>query len=93
VLHGAEIVAVVAGPAIYLLALVLFRLRMAGSLSRKRLVAALACAAAGLLGTVISALALGALIVAILVVVIVAETRSGARRRARGEPSPLEAVG
>ena len=37
VLHGAEIVAVVAGPAIYLLAHVLFRLRMAGTLSRKRL--------------------------------------------------------
>jgi low temperature requirement protein LtrA len=93
VLHGAEVTAVVAGPAIYLLALVLFRLRMAGSLSRKRLVAAVACAAAGLLGTTISALALGALIVAILVVVIAAETMTGARRRARGEPSPLEAVG
>ena len=37
VLHGAELVAVCAGPAIYLLAQTLFRLRMAGTLSRKRL--------------------------------------------------------
>ena len=37
VLPGEEVAAVVAGPAIYLFAMVLFRLRMAGSLSRKRL--------------------------------------------------------
>ena len=36
-LHGAEVAAVVAGPAIYLLAHVLFRLRLAGTLSAKRL--------------------------------------------------------
>ena len=49
-LHGADIVAVVAGPAIYLLAMVLFRLRMAGTLSRKRLAGAIACVLAGFLG-------------------------------------------
>jgi low temperature requirement protein LtrA len=92
VLHGAETVAVVAGPAIYLLALVLFRLRMARSLSRKRLGGAVACVVAGLLGTTISALVLALLIVAILVAVIAAENVTGARRRARGEPSPLEAL-
>ncbi|MDA0167110.1 low temperature requirement protein A [Solirubrobacter ginsenosidimutans] len=93
VLHGAEVVAVVAGPAIYLLALVLFRLRMAGTLSVKRTLGAAGCIVAGFVGTTVSALALGALVVAILVAVITAETVTGAHRRARGEPSPLEAVG
>ena len=92
VLHGAEIVAVVAGPAIYLLAMALFRLRVAGTVSGKRLAGALACVVAGLLGTVIAALWLAVLIVAILVAVIVAEQVTGTRRRARGEPSPLEAL-
>jgi hypothetical protein len=36
------------------------------------------------------ALAVAALLVAILVTVIALEERSGARRRARGEQSPLE---
>jgi low temperature requirement protein LtrA len=90
VLEGAEATAIVAGPAIYLLAMVLFRLRMAGTLNRKRLAAALACLAAGFLGAVAPALAVAAIVVAILVAVIVAEVVTGARRRARGEPSPLE---
>ena len=42
-LPTAELVAVVAGPAIYLLGHVLFRLRMAGSVSGKRLAGAIAC--------------------------------------------------
>jgi low temperature requirement protein LtrA len=92
VLDGPEIAAVVAGPAIYLFALVLFRLRMAGTLSRKRLGGALACVVAGLIGTAVSALVLGLVIVAIMVAVITAEVVTGARRRARGEPSPLEAL-
>ncbi len=92
VLHGAEIVAVVAGPAIFLLAMVLFRLRMAGTLSGKRLAGAIACVLAGLLGTVISALALAVVLVLIFVAVIGSEIVTGARRRARGEPSPLEAL-
>ena len=49
--------------------------------------------AAGVLGTAISALVLATLLLAILVAVIIAEVVTGARRRARGEPSPLEAVG
>jgi len=92
VLHDAEIVAVVAGPAIYLLALVLFRLRMAGSLSRKRLAGAVGCLAVGLVGPLVSALVLAFLVVMIMVAVITAEVVSGSRRRARGEPSPLEAL-
>ncbi|HET6548001.1 MAG TPA: low temperature requirement protein A [Solirubrobacter sp.] len=88
VLDGPEVAAIVAGPAIYLLAMVLFRLRMAGTVNRKRLVAALGCVAAALLGA--PALAVAAIVVAILVAVITAEVVTGMRRRARGEPSPLE---
>jgi low temperature requirement protein LtrA len=89
-LGDAEIATVVAGPALYLLAHVLFRLRMAGSPSWKRLAGAAGCVAVGFLGTVVPALVLIALVVAVLVGVIVAERVAGARRRARGEPSPIE---
>jgi low temperature requirement protein LtrA len=91
-LPAAELVAVAAGPTIYLLGLVLFRLRMAGSLSGKRLAGAVACIAAGALGAVAPALVVAALIIATYVAVIAAEIVTGRRRRARGEPSPLEAL-
>jgi len=89
-LPGREVALVVAGPALYLFAHVLFRLRMAGSLSRKRLGGALACLALGAVGTFLPALVLGALVVAVLIGVILAEETAAARRRARGEPSPLD---
>ena len=54
------------GPAIYLLGHVLFRLRMAGSLSWKRLLGAVACLVVGLAGTVASALVVASLLVAVL---------------------------
>jgi low temperature requirement protein LtrA len=91
-LHGAELTVVWAGPAIYLLAQTLFRLRMAGTLSTKRLGGALACVALGLIGSSFAALVLAALLVAVLVAIIAAETVAGQRRRARGEPSPREAL-
>jgi low temperature requirement protein LtrA len=89
-LPTAELVAVVAGPAIYLLGHVLFRLRMAGSISRKRLGGALACVAIGLVGLAVSALVVAALLVGVLGAVIGLEEAAGRRRRARGSPSPLE---
>lgn len=89
-LPGAQIAAIVAGPAIYLLAHVLFRLRMAGSLSRKRLVGALVCVAVGVVGVFVPALVVAVLLIAVLVAVISSEYVVAARRRARGEPSPLE---
>ena len=89
-LAGREIAAVVAGPAIYLLGHALFRLRMAGSVSWKRLAGALACVAVGALATVVSALVVAALLVAVLMAVIVAERVAALRRARRGEPSPLE---
>jgi low temperature requirement protein LtrA len=89
-LPGREIAAVVAGPAIYLVGHALFRLRMAGSLSWKRLGGAIACVAVGGVGTFAPALLVATLLVAVLVTVIVSEHVAAARRRARGEPSPLE---
>jgi low temperature requirement protein LtrA len=90
VLPAAEVVVLVSGPAIYLLGHVLFRLRMAGTLSRKRLAGALACAAVGGLGSIAPGIVLSCLLVAVLVAVIGAEKTAEARRRARGEPSPRE---
>jgi low temperature requirement protein LtrA len=89
-LHTAELLAVAGGPALYLLALTLFRLRMAGTVAWKRLGAAAACLVAAPLGSAAPALVLGSVVFAILVAVIVAEERAGARRASRGELSPLE---
>ncbi len=89
-LPGPEVAAVVLGPAIYLLGHAFFRLRMAGSLSWKRLAGALACIALGGIGTAVPALVLATLVLAVLVAVIVAERVAAARRHSRGEPTPLE---
>jgi low temperature requirement protein LtrA len=90
VLSGPQIAAVVAGPAIYLLAHTLFRLRMAGSVSWKRLFGAFVCVAIGFVGIFTPALVVAALLILVLVAVIVSEYVAAARRSARGEPSPLE---
>jgi len=85
-----EIAAVVAGPAIYLLGLALFRLRMAGSVAWKRVAGAAACGVVGVLGAVVPAIAVASLVVCALAGVIAAERIAAVRREARGEPSPLE---
>jgi low temperature requirement protein LtrA len=90
VLPTSEIAVVVAGPAVYLLGHVLFRLRMAGSVSWRRLLGALACVALAALGPFVPAIVLAALTACVLTAVIGAEQVVAARRRARGEPSPLE---
>ena len=90
VLPGDQVAAVIAGPAIYLLAHALFRLRMAGSVSWKRLGGALVCVLVGVVGVYVPALVVAALLIAVLVAVIVSEYVAAARRSARGEPSPLE---
>jgi hypothetical protein len=58
--------------------------------SWKRLGGAAACLVAGALGAVLPGLAVAALVTAVLIAVIVAERVAALRRRARGEPSPLE---
>jgi hypothetical protein len=89
VLPDAEVAITAAGLALYLLGHVLFRLRMTGLLSWERLGGA-ACVLAGFAGTVVPALVLAALLVGVLVIVIAGERVIEARRRGRGEPSPLE---
>jgi low temperature requirement protein LtrA len=89
-LPAKEVAAVAAGPALYLLAHVAFRARMAGSLSRKRLAGVLGCIAVGFAAGTAPGLVLAALVTTVLAAVIVAEQVSGRRRAARGEPSPLE---
>ena len=90
VLPGEEVAVVVAGPALYLLAHAALRLRMTGTVSRKRLGGALACLSVAAVGPFAPGLVLAALLVAILVAVIASEHIAAVRRRARGEPSPLE---
>jgi low temperature requirement protein LtrA len=89
-LDGAEVAAVVAGPAIYLLAHTLFRLRLTGTISWRRLTGAAACVVAGFVAGGADALVLAVTVLAILVGVIAAETLAAARRARRGEPTPLE---
>jgi low temperature requirement protein LtrA len=89
-LGAAELAALVGGPALYLLGHVALRLRMTGTLSLRRLAGAFACVSLALVGLVAPALVVSALLLAVLVGVIVAERVAAARRRARGEPSPLE---
>jgi low temperature requirement protein LtrA len=89
-LTGRQVAAVVAGPTLYLLAHVVLRLRMTGTLSLKRLTGAATCVAAGALGSVLPGLALATVLAAVLIAVIAVEQLAAVRRRARGEPSPLE---
>jgi low temperature requirement protein LtrA len=89
-LSHAELAAVVGGPALYLLGHVAFRLRMAGSVSWRRLGGALGCVAVGAVGLALPALAVQALLVGVLVAVLVLERLAAGRRRRRGDPSPLE---
>jgi low temperature requirement protein LtrA len=89
-LTGAEVAAVVAGPAIYLLAHALFRLRLTGTVSWRRLAGAVACGIVGVLAADADALVIAVLVLAVLAGVIGSEYLAAARRGRRGEPSPLE---
>ena len=91
-LPDGELLVVVAGPALYLLSLVLLRLRLSGTLGRRHLAGAIACLAIGAIGTFAPALVVAALLFAVLVAVIIGNQVAAAQRRRRGEPSPLERV-
>jgi len=91
-LSGAELAATVGGPALYLLAHVLLRLRMSGTLATRRLLGAAACVVIGLVGSALSALVVATLLLAVLVAVIVGDQLAGVHRRQRGEPSPLDRI-
>jgi low temperature requirement protein LtrA len=91
-LPGAQLTAVVCGPALYLLAHVALRLRMTGTVSGRRLAGALACLASSAIGAFAPALVVAGLLLGVLVAVIAADQIAGVRRRVRGEPSALERV-
>jgi low temperature requirement protein LtrA len=79
----AELIAIVAGPAIYLLSHVLLRLRLDGTVSPRRLAGVLACVVIGLAASSASALVVGALLLAVLIAEIVGDQRAAAKRRKR----------
>jgi low temperature requirement protein LtrA len=91
-LTGTEMAAVVGGPALYLFAHTLFRLRVSGTLGRRRPLGAVACC---LLGVVLDragadALVVALLVLAILVAIIAGDQAASHRRRRRGLATPLE---
>ncbi|MGH2953680.1 MAG: low temperature requirement protein A [Solirubrobacterales bacterium] len=86
-LSESELTAVVAGPTLYLLAQAALRLRITGQLSARRLSGAAGCVAVGLLAADAPALVVGALLLAVLVAVVVADQIVIARRASRS-PAP-----
>jgi low temperature requirement protein LtrA len=89
-LAGAEVATVVSGPAIYLVAHALFRLRLTGTVSVRRLIGAVACAVIGIAASGADAIVVSGLVCAVLVAVIGAEHVAAARRGRRGEASPID---
>jgi low temperature requirement protein LtrA len=91
-LATSERVAVVAGPALYLLAHALFRLRVSGTLGWRR---PLGAGVSVVLGIVLGALNADALVIALVLLVVLVGVIAGdqlaAHRRTRhGQPTPLE---
>lgn len=82
-LANAELVAVAAGPALYLLAQAWLRFRITGAPSPRRLAGAAACGVVALIGLEVDALVVAILLVVVLVGVAVADGIAGARRTAR----------
>ncbi len=81
-LDRAALIAVVAGPAFYLLAQLFLRLRMTGVLSVRRATGILGCVAVGLIGAAVPALVVGLLLLGVLVGLIASDTIVGNRRAA-----------
>jgi low temperature requirement protein LtrA len=86
-----ELLALVAGPVIFLLAMTAIRLRASGSWSVKRPLAAAAIALIGAVGQDADALVLATLIVVVLAILIGAEEWS--HRRRFGSAAPEEEIG
>ena len=61
----------VAGPAVYLLAYILFGYRLTGSVTKRKIFATLACVALGFVGLFLPALVLAGLLLLVLVALIV----------------------
>jgi low temperature requirement protein LtrA len=87
-LSTAEVMAVVGGPALYLFAHALFRLRLAGTLSPRRLTGAIACVLIGVAASGADALIIALLVLAVLGIVVALDQRAALRRRRRARPAP-----
>jgi low temperature requirement protein LtrA len=85
-LSSAEVAAVVGGPALYLFAHALFRMRLTGTLSPRRTAGAVACVLVGVVFSGADALVLAVLVLAVVVAVIVGDQLAAARRRAVAAP-------
>jgi low temperature requirement protein LtrA len=91
-LSSAELLAVVCGPVIYLLAQLALRLRMSGTLSKRRLAGVLGCSVAGLILSSAAALVVAGGVLAVLVALVVADQVVQTRRARRGESHPIEST-
>jgi low temperature requirement protein LtrA len=91
-LATSELVALIAGPALYLLAHALFRLRVSGTLGWRRPLGAAVCVVVGAaLGALdADALVIAVVLVVVLIAVIAGDQLAATRRRRRGLPTPLE---
>src|SRR5215210_1639493 len=78
-----EVAAVAAGPAVYLLAHALFRLRMTGSMGMAKPLGTLACVAVGFIGLFVPALAFAGALIVVLVAVIASEYLATSRSQGR----------
>jgi low temperature requirement protein LtrA len=89
-LSGTEMAAVVGGPALYLFGHTLFRLRVSGTLGRRRPLGGAACVAIGLLLGGVDAVIVAILLLVVLIAVIAGDQTAAHRRQRRGLPTPLE---
>ena len=85
-LHGEQLVALLAGPVLYMVGHVAFELRMTGSVPPTRVGAALVVAALAPLGTMLPVVATWALVYGTLTVVAALETYARLWGRPEGEP-------
>jgi low temperature requirement protein LtrA len=89
-LPSSELLAVICGSIIYLLAQLALRLRLSGTISTRRSIAIVACAAVGLLLASAPAIVVAAGVLMVLVGLVVADQIVRTRRAREGEPHPIE---
>jgi low temperature requirement protein LtrA len=85
-----EMAAVVGGPALYLVAHTLFRLRVSGTTGWRRPLGGAVCVALGLALGGADALVVAILVLLVLAAVIAGDQFAAHRRRQRGLPTPME---
>lgn len=87
-LETAELVAVVAGPALYLLVHTAIRLRLSGTLAGRRLAGAAGCVLVGVVAQNADGLVVGLLLLGVLVAVILSDELLGSPSTTEAEATP-----